>query len=50
MNLGASATVPSRKKHATATALVLDILERVHHIRNASQAAEAAKTESPGVR
>jgi hypothetical protein len=49
VDLGGSATVPGSEQHTTAAASVLDVLERVHEIRNASQAGEAAEAESPCV-
>jgi hypothetical protein len=39
--------MPRRKQNTTSATLVLDILERVHHIGNAPQAAQAAKTGAP---
>lgn len=48
MHLGGAAAMPGCKQHTTAAALVLDVLERVHDVGNASQADEAAETESPG--
>jgi hypothetical protein len=48
VHFGRSAAVPGGKQHATATALVLDILERGHEVGNETQAAgETADTQSP---
>jgi hypothetical protein len=41
--------MPGGEQNTTAAAPVLDVLERVHEIRNASQAGQAAETESPSV-
>lgn len=49
MHLGGAATMPGSEEDAATTALVLNVLERVHDIGNASQAAETAETKSPGV-
>ena len=48
MDLGGSAAVPGGEQHTAATALVLDVLEGVHKIGDASQAEEAAEPKSPG--
>ena len=47
VHLGGAAAMPCGKEHTAATALVLYILERVHHVGNAAQADEAAETKSP---
>jgi hypothetical protein len=47
VHFGRSATVPGSEQHTTATALVLNVLERGHQVGNASQAGETAETESP---
>jgi hypothetical protein len=39
--------MPRRKQNTTSATLVLDILERVHHIGNAPQAAQATETGAP---
>jgi len=47
MDLSGSAPVPGSEQDTTPSALVLDILERVHQVGNAAQAEEAAKTKGP---
>lgn len=42
--------MPGGKQHAATTALVLDVLERVHDVRNAAQADDAAQDKSPGAK
>lgn len=49
MHLGGSAAMPGGEQNATATALVLDVFERVHKVGNAAETDEAAETEGPGV-
>lgn len=49
VHLSRAGTVPGREEHTAAAALVLDVLERVHHVGDAAQADEAAETKSPGV-
>lgn len=48
MHLGGTATMPGSEQDTAASALMLDVLERVHDVGDASQAGEAAETESPG--
>lgn len=50
VHLGSSATMPGCQQHTASSALVLDILERVHNVWDTSQAAETAETQSPGMR
>jgi len=47
MNLGGAAAVPGRKQHAAPSTFMLDVLERVHNVGNASEAAETAEAKSP---
>lgn len=47
MHLSGAAAVPCSKQHTAAAALVLHVLERVHDVRDAAQAEQAAETESP---
>ena len=47
MLLCSTAAVPRSEQNTASSALVLDILHRAHHIRNAAQAGETAETESP---
>jgi hypothetical protein len=47
VHLGGAGAMPSSEQHTATTALMLNILERVHHIRNAAQAGQAAETKSP---
>jgi hypothetical protein len=48
MHLRRTAAMPSRQQHAAAAALVRDVLEAVHDVRDAAQTAQAAETEGPG--
>jgi hypothetical protein len=47
VHLRGAATMPSSEQNTALSTLVLDVLERVHKVGNASQAGEAAKTKSP---
>lgn len=48
MHLRSPATMPRSKQHAAAPTLVLYVLERIHGVRDTSQAeCEAADTEGP---
>ena len=49
MNLGGAAAVPGRKQHAAPSTFMLDVLERVHNVGNASEAAETAEAKSPSM-
>lgn len=44
---GGTAAVPGGKEHTTAPTLVLNVLERIHDIRNASETEAAAEKASP---
>lgn len=44
------APVPGGQEHTTTTTLVCDVLEAVHNVGNASQAAKTAETKGPGTR
>lgn len=48
VHLGGATAMPRSKQHTTPSTLVLHILERVHNIRDTSQAAKTAKTRAPG--
>ena len=50
VHLGGAAAMPRRKQDAAASALVLHVLERVHDVGNAAQAAETAETGAPCTR
>ena len=47
VNFSGAASVPGGEEHAAATALVLDVLERVHEVGNAAQAEAEAETGGP---
>lgn len=47
VHLGGAAAMPRSKQHTAAPTLVLHILERVHKVRDTSQAHQAAQTGSP---
>jgi len=49
MDLSGTAAMPGGEQHAAATALVRDVLERVHNIGNAAQADETAEAQGPSV-
>jgi len=49
VHLRGSAPVPGSKQDTTPSAFMLDILKRVHEIRDASQAEEAAETKGPSM-
>lgn len=48
VHLGGAAAMPRRQQHAAAPALVRNVLEAVHDVRDAAQTAEAAEAEGPG--
>jgi len=47
VHLGGAAAMPRRQQDTAAAALVLHVLERVHDVGNAAQAAETAETGAP---
>jgi hypothetical protein len=49
VHLSGAATMPGGEQNTAATALMLDVLERVHDVGNAAQAGKAAETKSPSV-
>jgi hypothetical protein len=49
MDLRGTALMPCSEQDTALSALVLDVLERVHGVGDAAQAGEAAETESPCV-
>lgn len=48
MHLSRAAAMPRREQYAAAAALVRDVLEAVHDVRNTAEAAQAAQAEGPG--
>ena len=50
VDLGGTAAVPGSEQHAAAATLVLNILERVHEVRDTAEADETAETKSPSTR
>ena len=48
VHLGRPAAMPCREQNTAATALVSDVLEAVHHVRDAAQTAETAEAQGPG--